>query len=137
MAISQSKKIEFIKQRGEGKSLRAISKSLGIAYNTSLSLCKELEIEIRNQRTAAYEEILSLYCMQKKSRLEALSRYIKRVNDELVERDLSDIPTDKLFVLQERLTNQLAEESKGLAYLHESDYLESLNGPHYAPTYLE
>lgn len=137
MAISQNKKIEFIKLRAEGKSLRAIAEALGIAYNTSLSLCKELEIEIRNQKVADYDEILSLYNLQKKSRLEVISKYIKRVNAEIDKRDLSKISTEKLFALQERLNRLLSEENKEAYYLHESDFLKRMDIKHYSRTYLD
>lgn len=127
MAISQKKKIDFIKHRAEGKSLRAIAASMGIAYNTCLSLSKELDTEVRNQRSMEYEEILALYSTSKRFRLEAISAQIKRVQEEIHNRDLADVPTDKLFAIHERLNKQIIEDTKGLSLLHESSPLDDLN----------
>ena len=111
MAITTKQKETFIDLRAEGKSFDTIAKEINISKPTLIKLEYELKRKITELEFIKYQTIIEKYKLNKSSRIESLSKQLKKINEELDKRDYSgfgfrDLITAKISFLQE-LKNEL------------------------------
>lgn len=121
MSYSKKTKDEFIQLRAEGWTLTKASQELKIAYNTAVNWDKEFKEEIAVANAINMEEMLDKYRMTKQKRIEVLGERLMAIQDELEKRDLSDIPTPKLFEMMIKCSKSLEEEVGELVFLSEEE----------------
>ena len=109
MEILQTKE-RFIELRAKGWSYDKIAKELGKAKQTLIDWGKELEDEIANLKALELEALYEKYYLLKESRIETFGELVKKLKDEVMSRDLSEVPTDKLLELLLKYENQLKDE---------------------------
>ena len=109
MEILQTKE-RFIELRAKGWSYDKIAKELGKAKQTLIDWGKELEDEIANLKALELEALYEKYYLLKESRIETFGELVKKLKDEVMSRDLSELPTDKLLELLLKYENQLKDE---------------------------
>ena len=97
---------DFIQMRIEGKSFDEIAKEMNIAKSTLIDWNKKADVRITidEGKEFAINTIVKAIQYNKQARLEALLQLSKKINDELLSRDLADISTDKL--LQMSIANE-------------------------------
>lgn len=109
MELLQTKE-RFIELRAKGWSYDKIAKKLGKAKQTLIDWGKELEDEIANLKALELEALYEKYYLLKESRIETFGGLVKKLKDEVMSRDLSEVPTDKLLELLLKYENQLKDE---------------------------
>lgn len=103
-------KEKFIELRAKGWSFDKIAKELGKAKQTLIDWSKELKEEIANIKALELEALYESYYIQKETRLKNLSIILSKLKEEVENRDLSDIPTDKLLDIYLKYNNYIKEE---------------------------
>jgi len=108
--MSLELKQKLIEMRAKGYSYDRISKELGKAKQTLIDWAKELEDEISNLKAIELEALYDSYSLLKQNRIQNLGNLLSKVRKEIEERDLSDIPTDKLLALYIKLNEAVRSE---------------------------
>ena len=109
MEVVETKE-RFIELRAKGWSFDKIAKELGKAKQTLIDWSKELEDEIANLKALELEALYEKHYLLKESRVETFGKLVNKLKDEVMSRDLSDVPTDKLLDLLLKYKNQLKDE---------------------------
>jgi hypothetical protein len=101
----------FREQRpATGTTYSQIALKLKVSKSTLSNWNADLEGEIASARAIELDALYEEYFMTKERRINLLGTQLKRINDELLQRDINDIPTDKLFALQMNYAKALKEE---------------------------
>ena len=109
MELLQTKE-RFIELRAKGWSFDKIAKETGKAKQTLIDWSKELQDEIANRKALELETLYETYYLQRESRLQTFGAMLTKIKEEVMSRDLSDVPTDKLLDLFLKYNNQIREE---------------------------
>ncbi len=90
---------DFIQLRIEGKSFDEIAKELKTSKSTLIAWNKKVDVrnEITEGKAIALNNIVKAFAFDKQTRLKSLLQLSKKINDELLKRDLTDISTDTLL----------------------------------------
>ena len=103
-------KNKFIELRAKGYSFDKIAKELGKAKQTLIDWSKELEEEIANLKALELEALYEEFYLLKEERIRRLGKILKSIEDELLDRDLSDVATDRLLDLLLKYRAQIEED---------------------------
>lgn len=97
---------DFIQMRIEGKSFDEIAKQMAIAKSTLIDWNKKVTVRdtINQEKVFAINEIVKIFQQDRKERLKVLLQLSQKINNELLNRDMADVPTDKL--LQMSIANE-------------------------------
>ena len=103
-------KHQFIQLRAEGNSFNTIAKKLKKAKGTLIVWNKELEEEIANCKALHLEILYEKYFLLRENRLQLFGNILLKLQDELVERNFTNIPSEKLLELLPKYHALLKEE---------------------------
>jgi transcriptional regulator with XRE-family HTH domain len=103
-------KEEFIQLRAKGWSYDKIAEKLGKAKQTLIDWSKELQEEIANRKALELEALYELYHLHREQRIKDFAQVVKSLREEILNRDLADVPTEKLLDLFLKYGKQLEEE---------------------------
>ena len=103
-------KEDFIRLRAKGLSYAKIAEQIGVAKSTLANWNADLEVEIASAKAMEMEVLQEEFFLLKEKRIRLLGEQLRRLQDELSERDLSEVPTEKLLELQLRYYTSLKEE---------------------------
>ena len=103
-------KQRFIELRAKGWSFDKIAKELGKAKQTLIDWSKDYQDEVANLKAMELEAIYESYYLLKENRLETFGGLLNKIKDEVLSRDLTDVPTDKLLDLFLKYNTQIKEE---------------------------
>lgn len=103
-------KERFIELRAKGWSFDKIAKELSKAKQTLIDWSKELKDEVANRKALELEALYETYYLLKENRLQTFGGLLNKIKDEVLSRDLSDVPTDKLLDLFLKYNSQIKEE---------------------------
>lgn len=134
-------KRRFIELRAKGYSFDKIAKELGKAKQTLLDWSRELDQEIAQAKALELDSLYESYSLYKEARLKALGEILSKLKKEVDNRDLTDLPTDRLLdlflkyegVVKESLvepvfksSREIEEEKEDRLLLEELTSLEGL-----------
>ena len=125
----QETKEKFVELRAKGLSFDRIAAELKVSKQSLINWARELENEISNLKKVELEALQEKYFMLKSQRIELFGEKLKSLKDELDKRNLSDLPTDKLFDLFMKCFHQLKEESVDTVF-HGTEDLMAVNMDH-------
>jgi transcriptional regulator len=117
----QETKNRFVELRAKGWSYDRIAQELKTTKQTLISWSKELSLIIENLRAIELETIQEKYFAMREKRIEIFGETLKAIRKELDQRDLKDIPTDKLFSLLLKYSEALKGESLETVFSAEED----------------
>lgn len=100
-------KEKFMALRAEGSSIRAASQAAGIDKTTGQKWQKQFEAEIAARKAERLEEAFNNYGAAKLARVKAYGETLKRIEEALGKRTFDDVPTEKLFGLQDKIYKRL------------------------------
>lgn len=103
-------KQRFIELRAKGWSFDKIAKELGKAKQTLIDWSKDYQDEVANLKAMELEAIYESYYLLKENRLETFGGLLNKIKEEVLSRDLTDVPTDKLLDLFLKYNTQIKEE---------------------------
>ena len=92
-------KRRFIELRAKGYSLDKIAKELGKAKQTLLDWSRDLDQEIAQAKALELDSLYESYSLYKEARLKTLGEILSKLKKEVDNRDLTDLPTDRLLDL--------------------------------------
>ena len=92
-------KRRFIELRAKGYSFDKIAKELGKAKQTLLDWSRELDQEIAQAKALELDSLYESYSLYKEARLKTLGEILSKLKKEVDNRDLTDLPTDRLLDL--------------------------------------
>jgi hypothetical protein len=101
----------FMALRAQNKSYAAIERELGVTKKTLISWGKEHRERIANLQAIELEALQEEYGLTARARVARFGEELRRVTDELARRDLSTLPTWKLYDLLVKLNAQLKAEA--------------------------
>lgn len=90
-------KNRFLELRAAGQSYADIAMELKVSKQTLINWSRDLKTELANLKTIQKDELLGRLKITTESRLELLGMMLEKLRGELVKRDFSDLPTDKLL----------------------------------------
>ncbi|MGA3199630.1 MAG: helix-turn-helix domain-containing protein [Halobacteriota archaeon] len=100
-------KQKFLELRAQGKSLRTIEKEIGTSRRTlatwEMEYKEDLENLKENLKAVGLEALQERYRLTTKDKLERYGAELQRVTEELGRRDLTNVPTPKLYDLMIKL----------------------------------
>lgn len=109
-------KNRFVELRAVGMSYQQIAKDLSVSKPTLIEWGKELAEQIHNYKTIELEALFEKYLVAKEQRIKLFGKFQEKISSELATRDLSAIPTGKLFELMLKFSLALREEETALFF---------------------
>lgn len=103
-------KEKFIELRAKGWTFDKIAKELHKRKATLIDWSKELESEIANRKAIELEVLYEKHYLLKEQRIEILGNLLNKIINEIENRNLKDIPTNKLFDLFLKYNKEIKEE---------------------------
>ena len=100
---------EFIELRAQGWSLRHLARELYVSQRTLVDWNRECAAEIQALRAVELEASREKFLPSREEELNRLARLHKDVEDELDNRRLRSVPTDKLFRVAAELRQELQQ----------------------------
>lgn len=108
--VSNEVKEKFVELRAKGLSFAKIADELSVSKPTLINWSQELKDDISNMETIQRDSFYEKYRIDKLKRVEVFSEELEKVWVEFRKRDLSGVPTDKLFLLLTKLQQTLDSE---------------------------
>lgn len=100
----------FIELRAEGQSYSKIAEALHISKSTCTAWERELQEEIAEREQEHLQELYTLYGMHKRDRIGKLGETLQRIDSAIAEKDLSELPAEKLLELRLKYGRELNAE---------------------------
>jgi enoyl reductase-like protein len=110
--LSQSEKDEIIEKRARGESISSIAQSLNISCSSAAFCIAESAQRIANAINFEKDAFLKRNQMTAPERLQRKVELMKKITDELLSRDFSQVPAEKLIDMLFRLEEKTAEAIK-------------------------
>lgn len=107
----EATKRAFVRLRAEGKSYTAIAAELNISKSTCTAWERELQAEITEAQQITRDELTTAYRMTAEARVKELGETLDSINAALAQKDLTQLPADKLLALKLKYTSALATAS--------------------------
>jgi len=109
---------KFVKFRIEGKPFLEIAKTLEVSNHQLIEWNKEEYINnaIQAGKQMRLQNILRSHKMDKTSKVKAIVSFSQKINEELSQRDLSEIPTDKLLKMALMNEKRLNESTPKIVF---------------------
>ena len=111
----------FIELRAEGWTLTKIADELEISYNTAVNWNRDFAERIKAAHALRIEELQEKYLMAKEKKIELFGERLLAVKAELAGRDLSEVPTPKLFDMMMKCQAALEKEAVRPHFMTEED----------------
>jgi len=129
----EQKKSQFVQLRAKGLSYAKIAKELKVSKSTLSNWNQELQEEIAQARAMELEALQEEYFLLKEGRIKLLGEQLKAIQEEVSNRDLSKVSTERLMELQLRYFGELKgeyveirPEDKTVIKLNSNDIAEQL-----------
>ena len=101
----------FVQLRAQGWSFARIAQELNVAKGTLINWSRKFRFEIQNQRAVELEALQQELVSTREARARVAAEQLKRVEEELAKRDLSQVSTPRLFSLAASLRQQILRET--------------------------
>ena len=111
----------FIHLRATGMSYQKISEEIGVSKRTLINWGKELNFEIRNAHALELEALQDEFYMLKERRIKLFGEKLKSISEELENRDLSEVQTEKLFDLFFKMYRLLEKEAVDVEFISDEE----------------
>lgn len=105
-----NKQKEILELRAMGFSFARIAKETGVSKQTAVDICKANEEKIATLNAVEIESLYEQHRITLFERLKAHANLLSRIREEIEQRDLSEITTDKLIDLYLKTSSSLKSE---------------------------
>jgi transcriptional regulator with XRE-family HTH domain len=92
-------KERFMELRGQGLPLAKIAAEIGVSKTTLINWDRDLKEEIDNLKAVELEALYDKFYLSTRKQVEFFGDILSRIQRELETRELSDVPTEKLFAM--------------------------------------
>lgn len=100
-------KDRFVELRASGRSFASISKEIGVAKSTLISWSREMQNSIANLRQLHLDAVREKHRLGIERRMEIFGNQMNAVEDEIAKRDLSELPTSRLYDILIKLSKEV------------------------------
>lgn len=121
MTKSTDTRERFIELRAEGWTLAKIADELDISRNTATGWNKDYQERIKAAHALRIEELQEKYHMAREKRIELFGERLLAIKEELTKRDLSEVPTPKLFDMMMKCEAALEKEGVNPVFWTDED----------------
>jgi IS30 family transposase len=104
---SRAKRRRLIELRGQGVSYVKIAEEIGSSRSTVIRWSLELDVHIKNAVNLEFENLKEEYLVTRDHQIKMLATQLNNVAQELVKRDLSKVPAQKLMEMQTHLRKEM------------------------------
>ena len=101
----------FVQLRSQGWSFARIATELNVSKQTLITWSRKFQFEIQNARTIELEALQDQLISTRELRARKLAEQLQEVEAELAKRDLSEVPTGRLYSLADSLRRQILRET--------------------------
>ena len=108
---------KFVERPAQGWSLVRIASELGVARSTLIEWSRQLRFEIQNQLAIEMDELRTRLLGHRQARASGLAEKLARVEDELRQRDLASVSTQRLFSLSLALRREIERETGDVPFV--------------------
>lgn len=125
--ITTEQKNQIAVLRAQDISYLKIAEKLKISKPTIIEAVKDMENLILNLKSIEIEALKETLNLTHRHRLETLSKMLQKTKDEIMSRDLKDIPADKLIELYMKIESNYSNLLSGLRfyYREKDDFMET------------
>lgn len=117
------KQLKFIELRAKGNSYDRISKELNVSKNTLIEWSRQNRKEIATLSNLEKDYLFDNYKLTKEHQIKSLGDQLAKIREEIANRDLSAISTDKLISLEMRLFDKVESlRSPTILYSDEEEW---------------
>ena len=117
MKLQQSQFIEF---RATGQSYTTISKQLNVSKPTLIKWSRELANEIKNAKALELERIREEYLLSRQKRLQIMGAQLNQLSKEILQRDLSEVPTWRLYEMQRKVIVEVDKDTGEIEFIQQT-----------------
>ena len=103
-------KAQFIELRAKGWSYRKLAARLRVSKSTLSNWAVELEEEIARRKAMELEALAEQFYLLKEGRIRLLGGILKKIRKEVLSRDFSEVPTERLLELLLKFEEALQKE---------------------------
>ena len=108
---------KFIELRAQGWSFVRIASELGVAKSTLTEWSRKFRFEINNRRALVLDDLQDRILGTVQSRVTGLAEKLGKVENELRQRNLTDLSTSQLFALSTSLRRQIERETGPIRFI--------------------
>lgn len=108
---SRNIKQQFVELRARGLSFDRIARELKVSKQSLIDWSRELQDEIATLKALELEALYESYFLTKENRVRSLGGMLTRMREEIAQRDLSLIPTEKLIELYLKMDSLVKDEA--------------------------
>lgn len=108
---------QFIERRAQGWPFVRIATELGVAKSTLIEWSRKFRFDTANQRALIMDELRDRVLGSVQSRVAVLAEKLARVEAELKQRDLAQVPTARLYALADSLRRQIKQETDAINFV--------------------
>lgn len=119
-------KERFVELRAKGVSYDDIVKEIGVSKPTLIKWGRELELEISNLKALEWEALQEKHFVSKTKRVELYGEELSRLNQEIGNRDYSEMPLEKLLELKLKYADKLKQEETEIRLKEKGTFEDSL-----------
>ena len=101
----------FVHLRSQGWSFARIAEDIKVSRPTLINWSRKFQFEIQNLRAIELEALQEQLIATREVRARALGDQLRQVEQELKKRDLTELPTGRLFSLADSLRTQILRET--------------------------
>ena len=101
----------FIELRAQGWSFVRIAAELGVAKSTLTEWSRKFRFEIHNRRALVLDDLPDRVLGTVQSRITGLAEKLGRIEQELKQRSLAEVPTAQLYYMAASLRRQIERET--------------------------
>lgn len=118
-------KERFIELRGQGLPLAKIAAEINVSKTTLINWERDFREEIDNLRAVELEALYDKYYLLVRKKVEFFGDVLTRIQNELDTRDLSTIPTEKLFAMYAHFYQEAQRALPAIKFQNEHEVQES------------
>lgn len=102
-------KEQFVELRSQGLSFASIAEQIGVSKATLINWSKEMQDSIGNLRQLHLDSIREKHRIGIERRMELFGTQMDAVEQEIAKRDLSELPTARLYDILIKLTKEVQQ----------------------------
>ncbi len=102
---------KFIELRAQGWTFVRIAQEIGVTKRTLITWSRKFQFEINNLRAIELEAIQANYVATREERIRVLGQRLQAIEDEIKKRDISQLPTPRLFSIAASLRREILKDT--------------------------
>lgn len=127
--MDPAKQTRFVELRAAGHSYNKIAAKLKVSKPTLIKWSREFSNDLNNAKAMELEAIREEFMLSREHRLRIMGTQLNKLTQEVLKRDLNEVPTWRIFDMQRKIIAQIAKEDGDMEFAQDirEDSAESMN----------